>query len=211
MKLTKLGHCCLLLEEKNLRILTDPGVFSQTQNALTDIDIILISHEHADHFDIESVKKIMLKNPQAQIYTTKGVDRQLSMYGFKSNVLGNGERIFEKGVLIEAVYSEHALIYPNLASVDNFGFYFEGRLFVPGDAFIKPDRPVEILALPVAAPWLKLSESIDYALEIKPRLCFPVHDDILKTPGSAHRLPQNILTPAGIKFTVFENNQQYNL
>ena len=38
MKITKFGHCCMLVEEKGLRILVDPGNFSTAQNELMDIE-----------------------------------------------------------------------------------------------------------------------------------------------------------------------------
>jgi len=48
MTLTKLGHCCLIIEDQGLRILTDPGEYTILQNQVKDIDLILITHEHAD-------------------------------------------------------------------------------------------------------------------------------------------------------------------
>ena len=49
MQITKFGQCCLLIEVAGKRILTDPGRFSVSQNDVSNIDIILITHEHADH------------------------------------------------------------------------------------------------------------------------------------------------------------------
>lgn len=59
MKVTKFGHCCLLIEEEGLRILTDPGSYSTRQNDVQNIDVILITHEHPDHLHIESLKNRM--------------------------------------------------------------------------------------------------------------------------------------------------------
>ena len=73
MKITKFGHCCLLIEENNLRILTDPGNYSTAQNDIKNIDIVLITHEHPDHFHVESLKKLLENNPQAKIITNNGV------------------------------------------------------------------------------------------------------------------------------------------
>src|SRR3990167_7420555 len=54
MKIKKIGHCCLRIEEQETVILTDPGVFSTLQNEEQGIDIVLITHEHGDHLHIES-------------------------------------------------------------------------------------------------------------------------------------------------------------
>jgi L-ascorbate metabolism protein UlaG (beta-lactamase superfamily) len=37
IKVTKLGHCCLLIETGGLRILTDPGSYSTSQSEVKDI------------------------------------------------------------------------------------------------------------------------------------------------------------------------------
>ena len=61
-----------------------------------------------------------------------------------------------------------------------------------------------ILALPLAAPWLKLSEAIDYAKEVRPNICFPVHDGNVMAPESIHCVAKLVLEPHGIKFVVLE-------
>jgi hypothetical protein len=57
---------------------------------------------------------------------------------------------------------------------------------------------------------MKLSEAIDYALELKPKSCFPVHDGILKSPGVSHLLPKKILEENGIKFNILEIDTEYD-
>ena len=70
---------------------------------------------------------------------------------------------------------------------------------------------MEILALPVAGPWLKISDAINYAKEIKPKICFPVHDGMLKFLGPVHMLPEKVLTPLDIKFITLQENPEINL
>ncbi|HZX00938.1 MAG TPA: MBL fold metallo-hydrolase, partial [Candidatus Paceibacterota bacterium] len=64
MKVTKFGHCCLLIEENGLRVLTDPGVYSEAQNEVTGINVVLITHEHQDHFHLDSMREIIKNNPE---------------------------------------------------------------------------------------------------------------------------------------------------
>ncbi len=100
----------------------------------------------------------------------------------------------------------HASILP----IQNTGYFISNKLFYPGDTFVNPGKQVEILALPVAGPWLKLPEAIDYALEISPKICFPVHDGILRSPGSAHLIPPKVLETKGIKFEILEIDRKYD-
>jgi L-ascorbate metabolism protein UlaG (beta-lactamase superfamily) len=86
--------------------------------------------------------------------------------------------------------------------VENTGYCIENTLFYPGDAFTNPGKPVDILALPVAGPWMKISEAIEYALEIAPRIAFPVHDGMLLPDrlGPVHRVTSTVLKEKNIEF-----------
>lgn len=129
--------------------------------------------------------------------------------GIAFSVVEDGQNYDEKGVLIEALGKEHALMHVSIPPIQNTGYFIANRFFYPGDAFTNPGKPVEILALPIAGPWMKLPEAIDYAFELKPKTCFPVHDGILKSPGSTHRIPLQVLEPKGIKFIVLEFDKEY--
>jgi len=179
MKITKFGHCCLLIEEKGLRILTDPGSFTTGQNHVKNIDIILITHEHQDHIHIDSLRQVMKNNPNTKIVTNNGVAKLLEKERMKYIIVDDKKSLKEKGVLIEGMGKVHAEIYKTIPPVENTGYFIANRLFYPGDAFYNPQKPVEILAVPVAGPWMKISEAIDYILEIKPKKAFPVHDGII--------------------------------
>ncbi|MBI3956932.1 MAG: MBL fold metallo-hydrolase [Candidatus Kerfeldbacteria bacterium] len=123
--------------------------------------------------------------------------------GSYSSVPG-GDTVEIGDVTIEALGEKHAVMHPDIPQSDNIGFFIAGRFFYPGDALTNPDGPVEILALPVAGPWLKLSEAIEYAKTVKPKVCFPVHDGILKQPGSVHTLPPRVLESLGIQWKVLD-------
>ncbi|MDE1868475.1 MAG: MBL fold metallo-hydrolase [Candidatus Micrarchaeota archaeon] len=204
MKITKLGHCCLLIEEDGLRVLTDPGTYSSAQDDINGIDVILITHEHSDHYDIASVKRVIHNNPGAKVFTNKAVGAKLAKEQITHAILENGSNIIEKGVEISAVGATHLPLYPSLPPIENTGYMIAEKFFYPGDALTLPSKPVPILALPVAGPWLKLSEAIDYARIVKPKVCFPVHDGILKKIGSTNEIPPKILGPLGIRFEVLE-------
>lgn len=211
MKITKFGHCCLLIEEKGLRILTDPGMYSQGFENLTNIDAVLITHEHQDHIHIDSLWKIISNagNKGVVILTNKGVSKILNENKITiHNILEDGQHIKIKDVLIEAIGHTHAPLYKTSPCI-NTGFFIANRLFYPGDSLHNPKKQVEILALPVAGPWMKLSEAIDYALELKPKIAFPVHEGILKQPGTTHKIPHTILEPVGVKFQILEDGKEY--
>ncbi len=59
-----------------------------------------------------------------------------------------------------------------------------------------------VLALPVAGPWCKIADAIRYALKVKPKFAFLVHDGMLQKErvGGAHRIPDLVLAKNDIKF-----------
>jgi L-ascorbate metabolism protein UlaG (beta-lactamase superfamily) len=209
MNITKYGHACLFIEEQELRVVVDPGTYSTVQDQLHDVDAIIITHEHADHFDIESVKRIVKNNPAVKIFTTAGVSEKLKAENIDSRAVKHGESVTEKNILIEFYGRDHAIMHSSIPPIENIGYFIAGRFFYPGDAFTNPERPVDILALPTQAPWLKLPEAIDYALALKPKICFPIHDGIMKNPGSTHAIPAKVLTEHGIRFEVLELDKRY--
>ncbi|WP_343861781.1 MBL fold metallo-hydrolase, partial [Frigoribacterium faeni] len=50
MRLTKLEHACLIIEKDGRRLVVDPGSFTSPLMDLQDVDAIVITHEHADHW-----------------------------------------------------------------------------------------------------------------------------------------------------------------
>lgn len=200
----------MLIEESGVRILTDPGIYSSKQNDLLDIDFILITHEHSDHLHIVSLKAVLKNNPKANVITNKGVGTFLQKENIAFTSVEDGQNYKANGIMVEGFGKTHEIIHDSMAPADNTGYFIANKFFYPGDAFTKPGKQVEILALPVAGPWMKLQEAVDYALKIKPKHCFPVHDGILKMPGTTNTVPPKVLEPKGIKFTVLEIDKEYN-
>ena len=213
MKITKLGHCCLALEERGVRLLTDPGAFTADKHsALTGLDAILFTHEHADHYHLQSLRAILKGNPLAKVICNPGVAALLVKEGIAHEVVGDGDTFDIKGVNIAGHGATHAVIHSSLPSVQNTGFFIAGRLWYPGDELtVDPGTKPDIMALPLAGPWMKLSEALDYALKLQPKSAFPVHDMVLSDLGNAthQRVAASVLEPRGIRFFAIELDKEY--
>lgn len=211
MKITKLGHCCLLIEHKNKRILTDPGAYTTAQTELRNIDLILISHEHSDHLHVESLATVLQNSPEAKIITNTSVGKILAEKGITFNVLEDGGSTSFDAILLEAFGTIHDEIYEELGRVQNTGYFIDDKLFYPGDAFTNPGKSVDVLALPVAGPWTSIKMAMQYALEIKPRIAFPVHDGMLMAgrAGTINFISPQALEPKGIKFVPLSEGESF--
>lgn len=212
MKIKKFGHCCFLAEPKEgVRIMTDPGEYSSLQNEEKNISAVLITHEHSDHLHIESLKKVLENNPKCIVITNSSVGLLLQEAGISYLKLEEGEKYNLQGVEISAFGNIHAEVYETLPRVQNTGYMIDDLCY-GGDAFSYPDARVDILALPVNGPWMKLCEAIDYAQHINPRVVFPVHDAYIHDWADfIWRIPENVLLEYGIKFKKLELGKEINL
>ncbi len=179
MQITKLGHCCLIMEIGGVKIVTDPGNFTTAQNDVEGVHIILITHEHQDHFHVESVKAMMIKNPTAVVVTNAAVGALLDKEGIASTRVGDGETQEVNGIKIEGFGKDHAPIYGEMGRVENTAYMVADAFYFPGDNYHVCGKPVDVLALPVAGPWMKMSDAIDFAKAVKARTAFGVHDGMI--------------------------------
>lgn len=213
MNIKKLGHCCLLIKMDGLTILTDPGAFTTSQNAVTGIDVILITHEHADHLHVGSLTEVLKNNPQAKVISNTGVGKKLDEAGIKYTIV-EGSMTTKLGatstILLEAFDCKHVEIFEEFGQVQNTGYLIGSKLFYPGDSYCEPKKPVDVLALPVSGPWCKVADAIRYALAVKPKKAFPVHDGNLQKDriGGSHAVPAKILAEHGIEFVAMNEGDE---
>lgn len=204
MKVTRFEHSCMLIEEKGVRLLTDLGSWNG-QPDVTDLDVVLITHEHPDHFDLGKLKTLLALNPNAQVVTHSGVGALLSEAGIKYQSIEPGDILEIQEISIESYGTEHAIIYGDTSPCRNTGYLIAERLFMPGDALHDvPSKPVEILALPTGGPWMKVAEAIDYAKAVHPKYAFPIHDAMYLEEYRVGGVPRWIganLEAAGIAFS----------
>lgn len=195
MKITKYEHACLVVEDSGQALVIDPGGYTTDFVVPTNAVAVIITHEHADHLHREHLQAIVAKNPDVCIIAHADVTAQLQDFTTKSVVANEGVKVgsFE----LEFFGGKHALITPEWGSIANLGVMVNNQLYYPGDSFTVPDRQVEVLALPVAAPWLKISETIDFLQAVRPKLVFPTHDAILSEAGKG--LPDSMLPPIAQK------------
>ncbi len=205
MKIKKIGHCCFVVEpKKGVRIMTDPGAFSILQIVEKNINAVLITHEHQDHLHVDSLKDILKNNSEAIVITNTAVGQILEANGISYIKIEEGDRYNIEGVNIIGFGNTHAEIYETFGSVQNTGYMIDNLCYA-GDSFNYPDADVDILALPVAGPWMKIKDAIDFAKNIRPRVCFPIHDAIMQDFATfIWKIPEKLLKDENINFVKLE-------
>jgi L-ascorbate metabolism protein UlaG (beta-lactamase superfamily) len=181
MKLTKYEHACLVLEISGDRLIIDPGAFTMPLGDIGDVLAVVITHEHPDHWTPEQLGRILDRNPDAKIYGPAGVKSAAADFDIIESHDGDSVEI---GPFTLDFYGErHAVIHSSIPIVDNVGIMVNQTLFYPGDAFTIPPVPVNTLAVPAGAPWLKIAETMDYVTAVAPKRSFPAHEMVLSVIG----------------------------
>jgi L-ascorbate metabolism protein UlaG (beta-lactamase superfamily) len=183
MRLTKFGHSCLLVEEGRARVLLDPGTLSDGFEQLEELTAVLFTHQHGDHLDAKRLRGLLDRNRSVRVVSDQGSADPLGQAGVDVEVVHDGDEFDVAGVGVRVVGRDHAVIHPDIPVVPNVGYLIAGRLFHPGDAFTPPGQQVEVLALPAGAPWLKLSEPVEYLRHVRPLVAVPVHEKVLSAAG----------------------------
>jgi L-ascorbate metabolism protein UlaG (beta-lactamase superfamily) len=186
MQLTHFGHSCLLAgfpaaDGPDTMLLFDPGTLSHGFEGITGLSAILVTHQHPDHVDTSRLPALVDANPDAALYADPQTAAQL---GDPWQPVHVGDELSIDGLRVRGIGGVHAVIHPEIPLVNNISYLVgdsehPARLMHPGDALFIPAEPVDVLALPAAAPWLKISEAIEYLRAVKPLRAIPIHQGIV--------------------------------
>jgi L-ascorbate metabolism protein UlaG (beta-lactamase superfamily) len=215
------GHATVLLDLGGIRILTDPflrptlgplerhGTPPDAQS-LADVDVVLISHGHADHFDRASLAML---GSRPTIVVPKGLGQTARRWAI-GNVreLAVGERLDLDGRSIEAVPARH-WITPGSPRAEPQGYLIDAgtRIWFAGDTgrFPRMDRllgDVDAAFVPVWT-WgphlgpghLGPRSAAEVIARIGARVAVPIHWGTLY-PRRLHRLWRGPLDEPGERF-----------
>ena len=202
MRITKFGHSCVRLEHDGQVVVIDPGAFTEKE-AVDGATAVLITHEHIDHLDLDR-----LRATDAPIWTIEAVRTQIAdgdqAVAERVTVVSPGEQV-DVGLPVTVVGELHAVIHEDLPRFYNSGFLVDvggTRVYHPGDSFTPPGGPVDLLLLPMHAPWNKLSEVVDFGRSAGAPRAVAIHDGLLNDVGLmvAGRNLEALLDAKGVGF-----------
>lgn len=216
MKIEKFLHSCLRITHDGHRLLTDPGAFCFADGRvkpedLGPVDVILLTHEHPDHFEPEALRTIIASSATT-ILAHPPLAEKVRVAGLPCDDLAPGTTRTVSAFTIEAMDAPHGPL--PLPLPPHCGYLITGSvkhrvfdtptLYHPGDSLVFPiGRAVDVLALPVAGPWCTVVAAVEAAKALRPKLAFPIHDAIIQ-PFFIDRLHWMVgegLKGSGIRFT----------
>lgn len=189
-----------MLEKNGKKLLFDPGTYAFNDSVrpeqFSNVNLILITHEHADHCSLDAIKTIVKGG--AKIIANSSVVAKLKEQGLVAKVIDIGQKIDFEGFSIEAFDCPHGEL--PIPVPKNTGFLIDGNIFNPGDSLEPKNMKTtpEVLLVPIGGPFLKLVDAIAFAKKISPRIAIPVHDGVLKYPAFPIDIFKKALTEAGI-------------
>lgn len=210
MKLTKYGHACVIIENNKKRLIIDPGDFTELPEDVANIEAIVLTHEHGDHTDPTNVAIIHAYNPDVVIYGTQGSIDHLEAIDCKKVVVDGPLEIdlISSKVVLEP--TDHAIIWQT-SPCKNLTVTVGDFFYYPGDSFAVCSKPVKIVGVPVSGPWLKTSESLQFALDAHAELLLPTHNGLLNTMG--HEIVHNwfvrVFDGTDKKLLLLQNGEEY--
>lgn len=178
MKLTKYEHACFIIEGQEQGLVVDPGMFTSLSEGLPAVGLV-VTHVHDDHLTDDNLNRLRTANPDLPIFTTAEVAEKVP-----GAIVVETNKTYDAGPFrLQFFGDKHQQVHPDYPPADNYGVFINEKVYYPGDSFTLPGKPIEVLLVPAAAPWMKTSEAMDFITAVKPHLVIPTHDDVLSNEG----------------------------
>lgn len=150
-----------------------------------EFDMLLITHAHEDHFDVDSIPNIMNNEKTILLAPEDVCERayRLQIPKEKMICISAGESVSLEHCVVHAVFSDHGPEMPNAV-----GYILEvdgKRIFVTGDTALRLDKisdflkygPIDMMICPINGHFGNMSEldAVELCEKIQPRVVIPCH------------------------------------
>ena len=210
MRISKYEHALLVVEQAAAQLVIDPGSYSNLPE-LQNVVAVVFTHLHDDHTSQEHAQTISRNFPAVKMFGTQEVVEKLT--GLNVQAVYHGDH-YEVGPFQIDFYGDlHQVIHRSIPLVQNVGVMINSRLYYPGDSYTFPEQSVEILACPTSAPWLRISDVMDFLDLIRPKKCFATHNALLSEQGHAlqNNRVQQIVEKHGGEFRYLNVGESWQL
>jgi L-ascorbate metabolism protein UlaG (beta-lactamase superfamily) len=177
-----IGHGSLMFRLDTFSIYIDPVSSSGNYKNLPRADVILVTHEHSDHLDLNLISE--LKRPGTLVFSSVKATEKLPW----AMAMKPGDRQEVNGIVIEAVHAYNIInmrapgqpFHPKGSGVGYILTIGGKRFYIAGDTENTPEMKaltdIEVAFLPMNLPYTMTPEMVaDAARAFKPRILYPYH------------------------------------
>ena len=189
------AHASLVMKTPSMVIYNDPVGGADTYSGMPAPDLVLITHEHGDHYNVETLQGIVADN--TRIITNPAVFGMLPEdLKSKASAIGNGDSTTVGDMAIDAIpaynITQDRLKYHPQGRDNGYVLTIDGvRVYIAGDTEDIPEMralsDIDIAFVPMNLPYTMDEEQAASAVnEFKPTFVYPYHyrdSDIDKFAG----------------------------
>ena len=177
-------HASLVMQAPGLVVYVDPVGGAALYEGLPPADLILVTHEHSDHFDVPTLTALV--GESTRLLTNPAVHGKLPPeLQAKASAIANGEKTTVDAIAIEAVpaynLTPDRLQYHPKGRDNGYLLTIGGlRVYVAGDTEDTPEMraltDVDIAFLPMNLPYtMTIEQAADAVAAIRPGEVYPYH------------------------------------
>lgn len=189
MKIRYLGHSFFNISFPNANVLIDPYLMKQSEDSnlepllkspcdkagLCDIAMILITHEHFDHFDKELIENIAMRD-NAIVMSHESILSELSLPKNLIKPISAGNTISTRGLTVTATPAHHpTAFYPQGYLIDSEG----STVFHAGDTSLHDsfaNITADVALLPIGGTYtMDIVDAVRATKTMKPKFVIPMH------------------------------------
>ena len=182
LEMTFIGHGTLMFQYDDKVIHVDPVSEMGDYSSLPKADIILITHEHHDHFDPVTIEK--LRKDNTDLVVSEVCAKQIE----NGIIMKNGDRKAFKGIAVAAVPAYNIIhmrspgqpFHPKGMGNGYVLTFGDKHIYVAGDTENIPEMKqlsnMDIAFLPMNLPYTMTPEmAAKAALSFRPKILYPYH------------------------------------
>jgi L-ascorbate metabolism protein UlaG (beta-lactamase superfamily) len=180
-----IGHGTLMFKYNKLVIHIDPVSREADYSSLPDADLILVTHEHGDHLDMNAIQQILKED--TRIVMTERCKEQLE--DFQANVFKNGDGGAFYGIEVRAIPAYNIAhkrsngnpYHPKGAGNGYILGFGDTQVLIGGDTENIPEyktlgMDINVAFLPMNLPYTMTPKMVaDAARAIQPNILYPYH------------------------------------
>jgi L-ascorbate metabolism protein UlaG (beta-lactamase superfamily) len=193
MKITKHGQSCLVVSVGYKNVLIDPGTYVFKEEGMKledfqDVELVLFTHEHFDHFDLENVKKVIELN-KPKVIAVKVIRDILvrENLGIQITEAQVGKVYKFEDYKVEAYKSTHGPLPTGAAPPEVIGYKVtdsdNDSIYSPGDTIKLADTGATVVTVPICGEVvLNIKEAKSELLRVGAKIAIPIHYDNPRFP-----------------------------